>query len=174
MTRLFAALPFAVAALVATAATPTAAQVAGTYAGTSQDGSGVTFTVGIDPNTNVLAITGASIGFSDTCSDGSTLTTGWGYSPLQDIVNRKVTNTTVDPYFVITFNLTFAKNGQSATGNITTFSPTLTPSGPKPKKALFCMAASQPMGVTLQTTAVANPPPAHTATMLGKVQNSAH
>jgi hypothetical protein len=161
--------PLALAGVFACAISPAAAQVAGTYSGTTADGNGVSFTVATDPNTGLLAVTGAGIGFSDMCRDGSTLNTGWGYGLNQDIVARKVSNTTAGSYFTITFNLTFAPNGQSATGRIASFSPTLNPVGPHPTSALYCKSPMQSMSVTLQPPmASLFKPPAKGAIWLGK------
>jgi len=148
MTRLVIA-----AALVAALASPAAAQVAGTYSGTTADGNNVSFTVGTDPNTGNLALTSASVSISALCSDGSTFNTGWGFgfSPLPDISHHKVTSDGGGPYLTTDFSLTFSADGQSATGTIYEAVPTLTPVGPKPKKALFCSSAQQSMGLTLQS-----------------------
>ena len=168
MNRLILA-PLALAGVCACAISPAAAQVAGTYSGTTADGNGVSFTVATDPNTGVLAVTGATVFFSDMCRDGSTLNTGWGYGLNQDIVARKVSNTTAGSYFTITFNLNFAANGQSATGRVASFSPSLNPVGPHPTSALYCKSAMQSMSVTLQPPmASQSRPPATGAIWLGK------
>jgi hypothetical protein len=169
MTRLFTALPIAIAALMVAGVGPAAAQVAGVYSGTSMDGNGITLDVSTDTGTGLLAVTGASIGFSALCSDGSTLNSGWGYGLTQDILNRKVKNTTAGYYFTITFDVTFSRDGQSATGTISTVSPTLSPVGAKPKKALFCTSASQPLGLTLQADGAKVRPPVNGAVMTGKL-----
>jgi len=151
----------AVAALAA-AAGPTAAQVAGTYSGTSADGNGVSFTVATDPNNGDLAITSASISISALCSDGSTFNTGWGFgfSPLPDIINHKVTSKGGGPYLTTDLNLTFSADNQSAKGFILEIVPTLTPVGPAPKKALICRTKRQTMGVNLQPGGAKVAPPA--------------
>jgi hypothetical protein len=170
MTRLFAVLPAAIAALVAANATPAAAQLAGTYSGTSLNGDYVSFTVATDTGTGKLAVMSANISFSALCGNGSTLNTAWGYGMTQDIVKHRVKNITAGPYFTITFNLDFAAGGQSATGQVTSISPTLTPVGPAPKHALFCRSPSQTMSVTYQGAAAKFTPPANGAVMLGKLQ----
>jgi hypothetical protein len=161
--------PLALAGVCACAFSPAAAQVAGAYAGTTADGNGVSFTVATDPDTGVLAVTGAGVGFSDLCRDGSTLNEGWGYGLMQDISARKVANITAGPYFTISFNMTFSGNGQTATGRITSYSPSLSPIGPSPTKALWCKSLNQGMTLTLQPPA-ASPfkAPAKGAIWLGK------
>jgi hypothetical protein len=160
--------PFALAALGAVAISSAAAQVAGTYSGTTANGNAVSFTVATDSGTGDLAVTGASVDFSDLCTGGSTLNSGWGYGLTQDIKRMKVTNTTATPYFTIKFNLVFAADGQSATGMVSSIGPTLAPVGPKPRKALFCKSASQSMNVTLQSGDVPGfKPPAMGAVWLG-------
>lgn len=139
------------ALLAAALATPAAAQVAGTYAGTSADGVGIQFVVSTDSSNGDLALTSASIGFSAPCKKSTyVLNTGWGFGLTADIVNRRVSYVAIDNYFVFTFNLTFSSDGQSATGSITSVSPTVTPVSNKPKKALFCESPKQGMTLTLQ------------------------
>jgi hypothetical protein len=160
MSRLLAALPVAILALAAASATPAAAQVAGVYAGTSSDGGGVNFTVATDPNTNVLAVTGAGVGFDATCSHSApNLFTGWGYGMMQDIAHHRVTNTTTDPYFVIKFNLIFSTDGKTATGRVSSISPSLEPSGAAPKTASICKALNRTMTLTLQPPGAKVSPP---------------
>ena len=149
----------AAAALLLALAQPAAAQVAGVYTGTAADGSGVTFTVGTDPNTGALAVISVGIGFSAPCKNNTfVLQTGWGYNPNADISNGKVSWNYDFNYLSSAISLNFAGNGQSATGTITSISPTLYTVGPKPKKALFCSSPKQSLTVTLQTTAKAAPP----------------
>jgi hypothetical protein len=139
------------AILAAALATPAAAQVAGVYAGTSADGVGIQFTVSTDPNTGDLALTSAGIGFSAPCKNSTyVLNTGWGFGLTADIANRKVSYVAIDNYFVFTFNLKFSSDGQSATGSITSVSPTVSPVSNKPNKALFCESPKQDMTLTLQ------------------------
>ncbi len=157
MTRLLIA-----AALAAAVASPAAAQVAGTYSGTSADGNSVSFVVGSDPSNGDLALTSASIGFSALCSDGSTLNAGigFGFYPLADIVNHRTTSRGGGNYNTTDLSLTFSADGQTANGFIYSVSPTLSPVGPAPKKALICKSARQPMGLTLQSGGAKVDPPA--------------
>jgi hypothetical protein len=143
------------ALLAAALATPAAAQVAGVYTGTAADGSGITFTVSTDPNNNDLALTSAGIGFSAPCKNSTyVFNNGWGFGLTADIVNRKVTYQAIDNYFVFDFSLTFASDGQTATGTITSYSPTLTALTDKPTKALFCVSPKQTLSLTLQPPTV--------------------
>ncbi len=150
---------------------PAGTQVAGTYAGTSADGNGVLFTVTDDGSGN-LSVTSAAVIYSALCSDASILNTGWGYGLNQPIVNRKVSDSTAGAYFTINFNLTFSNDGQTAAGSVTSFSPTLSPIGPKPKKALLCSSPKQAMGVSLQPPGARANPPAGGATMYGKISHT--
>jgi hypothetical protein len=139
------------AILAAALATPAAAQVAGTYAGTTADGVGLSFVVGTDSNNGDLALTSAGINFTAPCKNSTyVLNTGWGFGLTADIVHHKVSYVAIDNYFVFTFSLDFSSDGQSATGTITSVSPTLTPVSNKPKKALFCESPKQGMTLTLQ------------------------
>ena len=172
MNRLLATLPVALAAIAA-ASTASAGALAGTYMGTSADGNGVTVVVATDTN-GVLAATSATVFFSAFCSrDGSTLNTGWGYGTDQPITGRRVANVTASNYFTISYHLTFSVDGQTATGTIASISPTLTPVGPKPTKALFCRSASQAVTLTRQPGPARVVPPAQGAIFLGKMVHSA-
>jgi hypothetical protein len=143
------------AAIIAAAiATPAMAQVAGTYAGTSADGNGLTFVVGTDPNTGDLAVTSASIFFSAPCKNSTyVLNTGWGFGLNSDIAtNGRVTISSNDNYFTFEIHLDFASDGQSATGTIVSTSPTLDPVGPRPTHALICTSPKQALTLTLQAS----------------------
>jgi hypothetical protein len=158
MTKLLQA--SAAACLAIALAQPAAAQVAGTYSGTAADGSGLSFTVGTDPNNGALAIIGASISFSAPCKGTtSSLQTGWGFNPNADISNNKVTYNYDFDYLSNAVTLTFSADGQSATGTIASISPTLAPVGTKPTKALFCDSKKQALSLTLQPAAKALPQP---------------
>jgi hypothetical protein len=148
------------AILLAALATPAAAQVAGTYAGTTADGVGLSFVVDTDTGNGDLALTSASIGFSAPCKNSTyVLNTGWGFGLTADIVHHKVTYEAIDNYFVFDFSLTFSSDGQTATGTITSYSPTLTPVTNKPKKSLYCESPTQTLSLTLQPpTARVSPP----------------
>jgi hypothetical protein len=138
------------ALLAAALATPAAAQTAGTYNGTSADGSGLSFVVGTDSGTGKPAVTNATIFFTAPCKGSSyVLGTGWGFGLTADINKGKVKYTAIDNYFVISFDLVFS--GDTATGTIKSISPTLTPVSAKPKKALICTSPTQSLSVSLQT-----------------------
>jgi hypothetical protein len=157
-------------ALATSLAAPASAQVAGLYAGTSADGSGVQFTVSTDPSNGALAITSASVGFAAPCNDHvTTLYTGWGYGLNADIVNRHVKDLSAGSYFTISFNLAFSADGQSATGKIFSVSPTLSPVGPKPTRALICRSPTQAMSVTLQPPTARVAPVSHGATAYDRI-----
>jgi len=143
----------ATAVVAAAAATPAAAQVPGTYAGTTADGQDVSFVVATDPNTGAYALTSASINFVAPCKNQVyTLYTGWGFGLEADIVDRKVLATPSDNYFYFTINLTFAPDGQSAKGTLTSISPSLysATSGAKPTTATLCESPKQALALTLQ------------------------
>ncbi|MEJ0045716.1 MAG: hypothetical protein WDN04_06030 [Rhodospirillales bacterium] len=145
--------------LLAAMATPAAAQIAGIYNGNSADGSGLTFTISTDSDTGLLAVTSAGVGFSAPCKNSTlTLNEGWGYGLNADIVNHKVTAVSTGAYFDITVSLKFAANGQSATGTITTLSPTLDNTVSPAKKALFCASPKQTLTLTYAGPAAARAP----------------
>jgi hypothetical protein len=145
VTRILTAAAFAVAI-----AGPAAAQVAGTYAGTSADGSPVSFTVSLD-NNNELAVTGDSVDFSTNCKGGGNNDGGWGWGTDSVIAKGKAAGNLEFPYATIIWTLKFSTDGQSATGTVSTVVPTLAPVGAKPKKAQICKSAKQAMTLTLQS-----------------------
>jgi len=145
------------AAIIATVlATPSTAQQAGTYTGTSADGQNLTFVVGTDTNTGYYALTSAGISFSAPCKNSSVvLTTSWGFGLLQDIIDRKTGQfSSTDTYFTFDLKLDFSVDGLSATGTIRTYSPTLDPVGSKPTKALLCESPLQALTLNLQSSEV--------------------
>ena len=147
--------------LGALCAVPAAAQVAGTYSGMAADGSTITYTVSTDTSTGNLALTSASIGYSAPCK-GETFTTagGWGFGLTADIVKHRVTSDVYGSFFDFLVKLTFAPNGQSATGTIEGILPTLYPTTGKATKALYCVSPNQTFSLSLQpATAAARPVP---------------
>jgi len=143
----------ATAVVAAATATPAAAQVPGTYAGTTADGEGVSFVVSTDPNTGAYALTSASINFAAPCKNQDyTLYTGWGFGLEADIVDRKVLATPSDNYYYFTINLTFSTDGQSANGSLSSITPTLynATGGAKPNTTAFCESPKQALALTLQ------------------------
>jgi hypothetical protein len=142
------------AIIAAVLATPAAAQEVGTYAGNSADGQSLVFVVGTDTSTGYLALTSAGIGFSAPCKNSSVVfTSGWGIGLMQDIIDRKTGKfSATDNYFTFDLKLVFTPDGQTATGTITTYSPTLDPVGSKPTKALLCESPEQALTLTLQAT----------------------
>ncbi len=157
MTRFVAAATFAV--LASSIVAPAAAQVAGTYMGTSADGSGITYTVSTDTATGNLALTAASIGYNAPCKGESVSTGGgWGFGLTSDIVKHKVTSDVYGANFDFLVKLTFSTNGQTATGTIESILPTLYPTTGKATKALYCVSPTQTLSLTLQpATASAKP-----------------
>jgi len=142
---------YAAAIIAAAIATPASAQEIGTYTGTSADGQGLTFEVGTDPNNGDPQLINATIFFSAPCKNNSyVLDTGWGFGLSNDIVKRKVKFVTSDNYFTFTVDLTFATDGQTATGTIESVAPTLYKVGAHPKEALICTSPSQALSLTLQ------------------------
>jgi hypothetical protein len=131
----------ATAVAAAAIATPVAAQVPGTYSGTTADGQSVSFVVATDPNNGEYALTSASINFSAPCKNQDyTLNTGWGFGLEADIVKRRVVTTQSGNYFYFAINLLFSTDGQSATGTLESISPTLfqTPTATKPNTSAYC------------------------------------
>jgi hypothetical protein len=148
------------AIIAAVLATPAAAQEVGTYTGTSADGQDLEFVVGNDPNTGYLALTSAGISFSAPCRNSTVvLNTAWGLDLMQDIINRRTGEfSKTDSYFTFDLKLVFAADGQTATGTITTYRPTLDPIGSRPTKALFCESPEQALALTLQATGAPDNP----------------
>jgi hypothetical protein len=143
----------ATAVVAAATATPAAAQVPGTYAGTTADGESVSFIVSTDPNTGAYALSSASINFAAPCKNQDyTIYTGWGFGLEADIVNRKVLTVQTDNYYYFDINLTFAADGQSAKGTLESISPTLynATGATKPNTTLICTSPKQALTLTLQ------------------------
>jgi len=158
------------AILAAALAMPAAAQVTGTYAGTSADGVGLSFVVSTDSANGDPELTAAGIGFSAPCKNSTVvLNTGWGIGLGSDIVKHKVKFVSAGSYFTFTVSLVFSNDGQSATGTIDSISPTLDPVGAKPKKALFCESPTQSLTLALQAPTARAVPPARGATVYDRL-----
>jgi hypothetical protein len=144
--------------MAAAFAMPAAAQLQGTYNGTSADGQSVSFTVGTDPNTSEPEITGATVWFLAPCKNSTySLGEGEGWGPDADIANRKVSATFSVPGFYNVFSLKFASDGQTATGTVESIAPYLNPANSPPKNSLFCESPKQTMSVTYSPSDVRAP-----------------
>jgi len=155
--------------MVAGVATHASAQVAGTYSGAAADGSPISFAVSTDPNTNVLAVTSASIDFTAVCKkSATTLSSGWGYGLTADITGGKASNESAYNYFDIAFTIDFAKDGQSANGTVSVISPDLSypNNSPPASAALFCTSKKQKFALSLQAGAIGPHLPPHYVVML--------
>jgi hypothetical protein len=144
------------ALLAAAMTTPAGAQVVvqqGTYSGSTADGQGLSFTVGTDSNNGLTAVTGANISFNAPCNgdEGYTLNTDWSFGVLQDIKPNGRTGkfTPSFNYYYFDITLVFSADG-TATGTITSYSPTLYQVGIKPARALLCISPDQALSLTLQ------------------------
>jgi hypothetical protein len=153
------------------------AQQVGTYSGTTADGNGLSFTVGIDSNNGAYEFTGAGIGFTAYCKRSNYyLNEGWSFGLGQDIVsgnNNVVVNANQYNYFYINYNLTFTDNS-TITGKVTSDTAVFEPGNP-PTKADFCKAPkNQTFTATFQGAGVQKAPPAGAAVNYGKVAISSH
>jgi hypothetical protein len=162
------------AIIAAVLATPATAQEVGTYKGTSADGQSLTFVVGTDPNTGYPALTSAGLSFSAPCKNSTVvLTTAWGFGLMQDIIDRKTGQfSQTDSYFTFDLKLDFAADGQTATGTIRTYSPTLDPVGSKPTKALLCESPMQALSLTLQSSETSDSPVKQSSHYVGPTGNT--
>lgn len=125
-----------------------------------------------DDGSGNLSITTGLVFFSDLCKDGSLLTSGWQFGTNSPIVNHRVSDSSTSAYYTFDTDLKFSNDGQTATGMITSYGPTLSPVGPTPNKALFCKASRQPVGLSLQPPSARVKPPAGGAIMFGKVSHT--
>ena len=141
------------------------AQVAGNYAGTTADGSNITFTVDTDSNTGKLEIAGFGLNANEACSGNTTLSTDWGFFMGQDITNGTASllypNGFYDQYLYITGSVTFT--GQTASGTVASVYPALKAKLKKgqptmPTAALFCKSLSQSFTASYIGPANANAP----------------
>lgn len=156
-------------------AAPGQAQQVGTYSGTTADGSGLSFTVGTDPNNGAFEFTGAGIGFNAFCKRSNyDWGTGWGFGLSQDIVsgsNNVVVNANSYNYFYINYKLTFV-DANTIQGTVNTVTAALEPGDP-PTKADFCKAPkNQSFTATFQGAGLFKPPPAGTFVNYGKINTS--
>jgi len=146
-----------VATLAVFAAASASAQTLGTYAGTSADGSTLSFTVTTDAATGAPELTSASISFKVVCLGGAPAAySGIGFGPSVDFKNGKLTYVSGQPtpsYF--DFTLAFNKANSTLTGSIATTIAQLAVATKAPKKAIACISAKQTLTTTLQPGSVA-------------------
>jgi hypothetical protein len=159
------------------AASTAGAQQVGTYSGNTADGSGISFTVGIDPDTGAYEFTGAGIGFNAYCKRSNyTFSSGWGFGLGQDILsgnNNIVVNANQYNYFYVNYNLTFPDDN-TIQGKVNTDTAVFE-SGNPPTKADFCKAPkNQTFTATFQGPGHATLPPGAAAVYYGKMNASSH
>jgi hypothetical protein len=124
----------------------------------------VSYVVSTDTATGNLALTSASIGYNAPCKgEAVSAGGGWGFGLTADIVKHKVTEITYGSDFNFFVKLTFAPDGQTATGTIESIVQTLYPTSTKATKSLFCEAPTQTLSLTLQPATAAKKPVSNTA-----------
>jgi len=138
--------------------TSAGAQTIGTYYGTSADGQFLDFTVGTDPNTSSLALTGSGINFDAPCkSPNPDLMSSWGFGFTQDIADRKVTMQVGAQDVNVLANMTFSRDGNTVSGAITSRAVAFVPFTSVPSKGEFCESSKQAFTATLSTASPKRP-----------------
>lgn len=136
-------------------ATGALAQKVGTYSGTADDGSFVSFTVSKTGST--FSFTNGDVNFQAQCTkpDG-VANEGWGFFLGQDIVNGDNPFHSGNDYYDIRGSMHFS-NDNTIKGTLTSVTAVFVPGDDPPKKAHFCKSAKQ--GFTLKFQTAPQTPP---------------
>jgi hypothetical protein len=146
--KTISSLAAATAALSLLSLSPAAAQQAGTYTGTTDDGNFVSFTV-VD-NGGTFEMTSADVNFTDTCRNpAGTANEGWGFFVGQNISGGKVSFVSQNDYYYISAKLTFVTDNKIK-GTVSTRTAVFVPGTDPPMDAHFCSAPKQNLVATFQ------------------------
>jgi hypothetical protein len=135
--------------------TAAAAQMVGTYTGTSADGQNISITIGTDSSTGLLQVQGWNYGIASTCTGGTTFNTGWGFGPDgtgTDLNGATGTYKNSFSYVYVTSTFRFVRN--EIIGTLASYTPTFAPvASGRPTKAIFCTSKNQKFTATFVETA---------------------
>jgi hypothetical protein len=141
----------AASAALATLATPAVAQQAGSYAGTSADGSYVSLTV--TESGGVFTITGMNVNMLAACKHtGNTANEGWGFYVGTQVVDHFANFVSGNDYYYTTGNITWPSKNK-AVGRIESWTATFTSSARPPTDSQFCISKDQKFTLTFQGAA---------------------
>jgi len=126
-------------------ATGAQAQKVGTYSGTADDGTFISFSV-TKPGAN-FQFTNGDVNFQAQCTNPNRVANeGWGFFLGQDIVAGSNPFHSGNDYYDVTGSMHFVNNN-TIKGTITSVTAVFTPSDP-PKNAQFCKSAKQSFTLT--------------------------
>ena len=129
-------------------ATGAMAQLAGSYLGTSADGS--TISMVVTESGGVFTATTMNVGFVASCNvPGSTVSEGWGFLLNQDFASGAMNFTSHNDYYYIFGKAHFSGN-TVIKGVITSLTATFAPGSTPPIKSQFCKSPNQAFTLTKQ------------------------
>jgi hypothetical protein len=138
--------PCALALFLAGFAGTASAQKVGTYSGTADDGTFISFTVDKDGAT--FRFTNGDVNFQAECANPSRVANeGWGFFLGQDIVAGVNDFHSGNDYYDTRGSMHFV-NDKTIKGTVTSYTAVFVPGDDPPKKAQFCKSAKQ--GFTLK------------------------
>jgi hypothetical protein len=138
----------AAAAVICMAGTAQAQKV-GTYSGTAEDGTFISFSVD-KPGASFRFVNG-DVNFQAACTHPARIASeGWGFFLGQDIVAGSNPFHSGNDYYDTRGSMHFVNNN-TIKGTITSYTAVFVPGNDPPKKAQFCVSAKQNFTLTFQT-----------------------
>ncbi|HWA92244.1 MAG TPA: hypothetical protein VG889_19555 [Rhizomicrobium sp.] len=155
-----------IAVALACAAGSAQAQKVGTYSGTADDGTFISFSVDKNGTAGAFRFVNGDVNFQAQCTHPvRTANEGWGFFLGQDIVDGSNDFHSGNDYYDTRGSMHFT-GPKTIKGTITSVTAVFTPNGDPPTKAQFCKSAKQAFTLTLQTAPLRNQRP--TAAVLEK------
>ena len=142
------------------------AQKVGTYSGTAEDGTFISFSVDKNGTGGTFRFVNGDVNFQAACTNPArTASEGWGFFLGQDIVGGANAFHSGNDYYDTRGTMHFV-GSNTINGNITSYTAVFVPGNDPPKKAQFCKSDKQTFTLHFQTAPAKNQKP--TATVLEK------
>lgn len=156
------------AGLCMAVALPATAQQAGFYAGTSDDGNSVSFTV--DEDGGDFTLTNSNVNFTAGCKKGDPASEGWGFFVGKPINDGKVNFVSSNDYYYTTVKVTFTSDTKLK-GTIESRTAVFDKGNP-PTDARYCISKKQNLSATFQGAAPGRALPAGAAVAFARPANA--
>ena len=138
------------------------AQSAGSFSGTSDDGSTISLTVTQSGSTFTVA--NMNVGMLAACKrTGDTVSEGWGFFLGDDISSGSANFTSHNDYYYTTGTMHFSGH-TTIKGTITSYTATFAPPDMPPKASQFCIVAKQNFTLTKNAPGRTQPLPSNVDT----------
>lgn len=142
------------------------AQKVGTYSGTADDGTFISFSVDKNGTAGAFRFVNGDVNFQAQCTHPARVASeGWGFFVGQDIVDGNNPFHSGNDYYDTRGSMHFT-GPNTIKGTITSYTAVFVPGNDPPAKAQFCKSAKQNFVLTFQAAPVRDQKP--TATVLEK------